>query len=130
MNATDRKVTTKGANDLRGLLSSSLREAGVASEVVPGERYEMTDKKKEPDASEQNADIKKVYKADRRQRAPHLIDLEEQNQIEKLRRSVVEAVKSGEGQKALDILKQMGYGPGAAEYKAVIALLYPPSRKK
>ena len=90
----------------------------------------MMDKKKESDASEQNADIKKVYRADSKQRAPHLNDRDEQKQIEKLRRSVAAAVKAGEGQKALDILKQMGYGHDTVEYKAVIALLYPPSRRK
>ncbi|MGB8888209.1 MAG: hypothetical protein WCC87_15860 [Candidatus Korobacteraceae bacterium] len=90
----------------------------------------MMDKKKESDASEKNAQIDKDYRADRRQRPPHLIDLDEQKQIEKLRRGVVEAVKAGEGQKALDILKQLGYGKDSTEYKTVIALLYPPSRKK
>jgi len=81
-------------------------------------------------APRKSDEIKKVYKADRKQRPAHLIDEEEQQQIEVLRRKVVEAVQAGEVQKALDYLKQMGRGPGSREYQAVIALLYPPGRKR
>lgn len=90
----------------------------------------MMDKKKESDASEQNADIKKVYKADRKTRPAHLIDEDRQRQIERFQRAVVAAVEAREEQKALDYLKQMGYGPESPEYRAVIALLYPLGKKR
>ncbi len=83
--------------------------------------------KKEP---EKNGEIRKAYRSDRKDRPRHLRDSDEQRQIERLRRSVIEAVISGEGQKALEILKEMGYGPDSREYKAVIAALYPIPKKK
>jgi len=83
--------------------------------------------KKEPQKS---AEISKAYRSDRKDRPGHLLDSDEQRQIERLRNSVVEAVMAGEGQKALAILKDMGYGPDSLEYKAVIAALYPASKKK
>ena len=83
--------------------------------------------KKEP---EKNAQVRKAYRSDRKDRPSHLLDSDEQRQIERLRSSVVEAVMAGEGQKALDILRDMGYGPDSREYKAVIAALYPTSKKK
>ena len=83
--------------------------------------------KKEP---EKNAQVRKAYRSDRKDRPGHLLDSDEQRQIERLRSSVVEAVMAGEGQKALDILRDMGYGPDSREYKAVIAALYPASKKK
>jgi len=83
--------------------------------------------KREP---EKNAEIRKAYRSDRKDRPRHLLDRDEQRQIERLRKSVVEAVMAGEDQKAIDILKEMGYGPDSREYKAVIAALYPTSRKK
>jgi len=83
--------------------------------------------KKEP---EKSAEIRKAYRSDRKDRPRHLVDSDEQRQIERLRSSVVEAVMAGEGQKALDILKDMGYGPDSRENKAVIAALYPASKKK
>jgi len=83
--------------------------------------------KKEP---EKDAQIRKTYRSDRKDRPRHLLDSDEQRQIERLRNSVVEAVMAGEGQKALDILKEMGYGPDSREYKAVIAALYPTLKKK
>jgi hypothetical protein len=43
---------------------------------------------------------------------------------------VVEAVMAGEGQKALDILQEIGCGVDSPEYRAVIALLSPASKKK
>jgi len=86
----------------------------------------MTDKIR----SGKDAEIRKAYRLDRKDRPAHRIGTDEQEQIERLRRSVVQAVTAGEGQKALDILKKMGCGPDSPEYKAVIALLYPAARKK
>jgi len=86
----------------------------------------MTEEKE----SAKNQEIRKAYKSDRKDRPRHLLDRDEQRQVERLRRGVIEAVMAGEGQKALDILKEMGYGPDSPEYRAVIALLYPPSGKK
>ena len=82
----------------------------------------MTDKK--------NAEIRKAYRSDRKDRPTHLLDTDEQRQVERLRRSVVEAVMAGEGQKALDILQEIGCGVDSPEYRAVIALLCPASKKK
>ena len=90
----------------------------------------MMDKKKESDPSQQDADIKKVYRADRKTRPSHLIDEDRQRQIERFQRAVVAAVEAGEEQKALDYLKEMGYGPESPEYRAVIALLYSPGKKR
>jgi len=75
-------------------------------------------------------EIKKVYKSDRGQRPAHLIDEDRQRQIERFQRAVVAAVEAGEKQKALDYLKQMGYAPESPEYQTVIALLYPPGKKR
>jgi hypothetical protein len=86
----------------------------------------MTDKKE----SGKNAEIRKAYRSDRKDRPAHLLDADEQRQVERLRRSVVEAVMAGEGQRALDTLKEIGCGVDSPEYKAVIALLYPASKKK
>jgi len=77
-----------------------------------------------------SADIRKAYKADRKLRPAHLIDEDRQKQIEKFRRAVVAAVQAGEEQKALDYLKLMGYRPESPEYQAVIALFYPPGKKR
>jgi hypothetical protein len=82
----------------------------------------VTDKK--------NAEIRKAYRSDRNDRPTHLLDTEGQRQVERLRRSVVEAVMAGEGQKALDILQEIGCGVDSPEYRAVIALLSPASKKK
>jgi hypothetical protein len=86
----------------------------------------VTDKRE----SEKSAEIRKAYRSDRKDRPAHLIDSDEQRQVERLRHRVVEAVMAGEGQKALDILKEMGFGPDSLEYKAIIAALYPASKKK
>ena len=83
--------------------------------------------KKEPG---KNSEIRKAYRSDRKDRPRHLLDSHEQRQVERLRNSVVEAVMAGEGRKALDILKEMGYGPDSQEYKAVITALYPTTKKK
>jgi hypothetical protein len=83
--------------------------------------------RKEP---EKSAEIGKAYRSDRKDRPRHLLDSDEQRQIERLRSSVLEAVMAGEDQRALDILKDTGYGPDSREYKAVIAALHPTSKKK
>ncbi len=90
----------------------------------------MANKEKDSDAAAKNADIRKIYKADRKQRPAHLIDEDRQRQIEKFQRAVVAAVQAGEEQKALDYLRQMGYGPESPEYQSVIALLYPLGKKR
>lgn len=90
----------------------------------------MTESSKKGENVGKDVDIRKAYKADRKTRPSHLIDEEEQRQSEDLRRRVVEAVRAGEGQKALDYLRQMGYGPDSPEYQTVIALLYPPGKKR
>ena len=87
-------------------------------------------KKTDSERAAKDSEISKAYRSDRKQRARHLIDEDEQRQIETLRRSVLEAVQAGEGQKALDILKQMGFEPDSDEYRTVIALLYPPGKRR
>ena len=86
----------------------------------------MADLKK-PD---KDAELRKAYRSDRKDRPSHLLDPDEQRQIERLRSRVVEAVMSGEGERALDILKEMGYSSDSPEYQAVIALLYPGAKKR
>jgi len=87
-------------------------------------------KGKQGSNGERDAEIKKAYKADRKLRPAHLIDAEEQKQVEQMRKEVVTAVQAGDAQTALDKLKERGYGPDSREYRAVIALLYPPGRRK
>lgn len=87
-------------------------------------------KKTEPEDEGRDKQIREAYKSDRKQRAPHLIEVEEQRQIEKMRREVVLAVQAGDPQVALDRLKELGYGPDSREYKTVISLLHPPGKKR
>lgn len=87
-------------------------------------------REEKPADAESNADIRKAYKADRKACPAHLIDEDRQRQIERFQRAVVAAVQAGEEKKALDYLKQMGYGPESPEYQTVIALLYPPGKKR
>ena len=90
----------------------------------------MANKEKDADAAAKNADIRKAYKEDRKQRPAHLIDIWEQRQKEKMQKEVVTAVQAGDAQTALDRLKELGYGPDSREYKAIIALLYPSGGKR
>jgi hypothetical protein len=85
----------------------------------------MADKKKDSEESAKDAEISQVYRSDRKQRPPHLIEEDEQKQIALFRQKLIEAIQRGEGQLALDILKEMGYAAETPEYKRVIALLYP-----
>ena len=50
--------------------------------------------KKEP---EKNSEIRKAYRSDRKDRPRHLLDSDEQRQVESLRNGVIEAVMAGEG---------------------------------